>query len=294
MCRLYALQATHPTRTACELLKAQNALIDQSRHDTRGLSNPHGWGLASLTDGRARCFRQVAPASSSEKYRASALGLKGETLLAHVRRATVGNPRGENTHPFRRGDAFLIHNGHVPAFEHVRPHILDRVSESRRRGIRGQTDSEHIFALLLQLRDEDPGAPLHDLTRRAVRQIQSWCEAAPFDVRTGVSEVPFDDFDTVDEPILHGTLALNVIWTDGSRVGGARLNRSLWTLRRTAVYRCPVCGEDHTEVPESKAYRATALASEPITHEGWEPVPNGSVFQVGEDGILDLYPLDGG
>ncbi|MFB6099292.1 MAG: class II glutamine amidotransferase, partial [Salinibacter sp.] len=77
MCRLYALQATHPTRAACELLDAQNALLDQSRDDTRGLSNPHGWGLASLTDGRARCFRQIEPASSSERYREAALHLEG-------------------------------------------------------------------------------------------------------------------------------------------------------------------------------------------------------------------------
>lgn len=292
MCRLYALQATHPTRTACELLATQNALIDQSHRDTRGLSNPHGWGLASLTDGRARCFRQIEPASSSEKYREAALKLEGESLLAHVRRATVGDPRRENTHPFRREDAFLVHNGHVPAFEFVRPRLRDRLSEERRRGIEGTTDSEHIFTLLLQLRAEWPDAPLHEVTRRAVKQLQSWCRAAPVDVHTGVSEVPFDDLDTIDDAIIHRTLALNLLWTDGTWIGGARLNRSLWALRRTAAYTCPVCGEDHTDAPANERYRATVLASEPITPEGWQPVPNGSVFHVGDDGILNSYPLD--
>ena len=293
MCRLYALQATHPTRPACELLDAQNALIDQSRHDTRGLSNPHGWGLASLTDGRARCFRQVEPASSSETYREAALGLEGETVMAHVRRATVGDPRRENTHPFRREDAFLIHNGHVPAFDHVRPHLLDRLSEERRRRIQGTTDSEHIFALLLQFRAETPEAPLHEITRRAVTQVQSWCQEAPVDIHTGVSDVPFDDLDTVDDAILHRTLALNLLWTDGTWIGGVRLNRALWALRRTAAYTCPVCGDDHTDAPEDEQYRATVLASERITDEDWQPVPNGSVFHVGDDGILNSYSLDG-
>lgn len=292
MCRLYALQATHPTRASCELLDAQNALLDQSRRDTRGLSNPHGWGLASLTDGRARCFRQVKPASSSTRYREAALGLEGETLLAHVRRATVGEPRRENTHPFRHEDAFLIHNGHIPAFEQVRPRLLERISDTRRHEIEGTTDSEHIFALLLQLRAEYPEAPLHEVTRRGVRWIQSWCEDVPVDIETGVSDIPFDDHDTVDDALIHRTLALNLLWTDGTWIGGARLNRALWALRRTAAYTCPICGTDHTDAPDAAAYRATVLASEPITSEGWTPVPNGSVFHVGDDGVLQHYPLE--
>jgi len=294
MCRLYALQATHRTRAECELLDAQNALIDQSRRDARGLSNPHGWGMASLNGRRARCFRQVEPASSSKQYREAALRLEGDTLLAHVRRATVGDPAHENTHPFRHEDAFLIHNGHVPAFDAVRPRLLDRLSEKRRRSVDGTTDSEHIFALLLQLRAEQPGTPLHDVTRQAVHHLRRWCEEVPADVHTGVSDAPFDAPDTVDDEILHHTLALNLLWTDGTWIGGARLNRSLWALRRTAAYTCPVCGEDHTDAPADDRYRATVLASERITDEDWQAVPNGSVFHVGDDGILDHQPLDRG
>ena len=292
MCRLYALQATHPTRAACELLAAQNALLDQSARDTRGLSNPHGWGLASVVDGTARSVRQVEPADESRRYREQALRIEGTTLLAHVRRATVGDPSYDNTHPFRRDAAFLIHNGHIPAFAAVRPRLLDRLADRHRRTIRGTTDSEHVFALLLQLRDEHPEAPLHEVTRRAVRLVQRWCRAAPADVHADVSAVPFDDRDTVDDTLLHRTLALNLLWTDGDGLGGARMNRALWARRRTAAYECPVCGEDHTDAPPSAPYRATVLASERITDEDWTPVPNGSVFHVADDGRLDHYPLD--
>lgn len=83
MCRLYGLQATHPTRAACELLDAQNALIRQSRQDQRGLSNPHGWGMGQVAEGKTRCFRQVKPASESPKYREEALRTEGTTVLAH-------------------------------------------------------------------------------------------------------------------------------------------------------------------------------------------------------------------
>lgn len=272
-------------------MNAQNALIHQSRDDIRGLSNPHGWGLASLTNGRVRCFRQVKPASNSDRYRQAALDLEGMTLLAHVRRATVGDPRPDNTHPFRRDDALLVHNGHVPAFDEVRPMLLERLSPARRQTIRGTTDSEHIFALLLQLRDEAPGAPLHEVTKKAVHLIQSWCDDASADVHTGRSDVPFDDYDSVDAEIIDNTLALNLLWTDGTWIGGARLNRALWALRRTTSYVCPICETDHTDAPETEPYCATVLASERITDEEWTEVPNGTVFHVGDDGILDHFPL---
>ncbi|PSQ75628.1 MAG: class II glutamine amidotransferase [Bacteroidetes bacterium QH_7_62_13] len=292
MCRLYALQATHPTCAACELLDAQNDLLDQSQEDTRGLSNPHGWGMASLTGGTAHCVRQVDPATESNRYREQSLRLEGTTLLAHIRRATVGDPSLNNTHPFRNDAAFLIHNGHVPAFKAVRPRLLARLSDEHRHGIRGTTDSEHIFALLLQLREEAPDAPIHTITRRAVHLLQSWCdEEAPDAVQTGVSPVPFDDLDTVADAVIHDTLALNLLWTDGTDLGGARLNRSLWALRRTGAHICPTCGDDHTDAPESASYRATVLASERITDEDWTKVPNGSVFHVGGDGAFDLFPL---
>jgi len=291
MCRLYALQATHPTRAACELLDAQNALLAQSQKDTRGLSNPHGWGMASITNGTVHCVRQVQPASESQDYRDQALQLEGTTLLAHIRRATVGDPSYDNTHPFRHGPAFLIHNGHTPAFDDVRPRLLDRLSDKHMHSIQGATDSEHIFSLLLQLRDENPDAPIHEVTRQAIHLVQKWCDEAPADVHTDVSAVPFDDLDTVADEVIHDTLALNLLWTDGAWLGGARLNRSLWSLRRTASYICPVCGNDHTDAPESEPYQATVLASERITDEDWQDVPNGSVFHVADDGVLNHYPL---
>jgi glutamine amidotransferase len=106
--------------------------------------------------------------------------------------------------------------------------------------------------------------------------------------------VSFGDPNALDDAILRRTLALNLLWTDGTWIGGARLNRSLWALRRTAAYTCPVCGDDHTDAPVDKRYRATVLASERITDEDWQPVPNGSVFHVGDDGILDHQPLGRG
>lgn len=289
MCRLYGLQATHPTRSACELLDAQNALIQQSREDTRGLSNPHGWGMGQVTNGTTSCFRQVEPASESAAYREEALQTEGTTILAHVRRATVGKPSHTNTHPFRHGPALLIHNGHVPAFEAVRPPLLDRLSEERRRYIQGTTDSEHVLALLLQLQDEAPSTPLSEITRAGIQHIQSWVEREAPNAQTG----PIDaDTTALSHEEVEDLLALNLLWTDGSTLAGSRLNRTLWALDRSSVRRCPLCGLDHADPPAGADYGATALASERLTDEDWSAVPNGSVFSVTGEALFHLEPLD--
>ena len=289
MCRLYGLQATHPTRAACELLDAQNALIRQSREDARGLSNPHGWGMGHVAGGTTSCFRQVEPASESPDYRKEALGTEGTTVLAHVRRATVGDPDHANTHPFRHGPALLIHNGHVPAFDRVRPRLLDRLDEDRRRSVRGTTDSEHVFALLRQLRDEAPGESLHTVTREAVHLVQDWtADEAP----GAIVHASDADFSDLSHDELENALGLNLLWTDGTTLGGARLNRTLWALQRDRVHTCEICGHAHADPPDDAEYRSTTLASERLTDEDWTEVPNGSVFHVDTDGTLHLEALD--
>ena len=289
MCRLYGLQATHPTQAACELLDAQNALIQQSREDARGLSNPHGWGMGHVANGTTGCFRQVKPASESAAYREEALGTEGTTVLAHVRRATVGSPDPVNTHPFRHGAALLIHNGHVPAFDRVRPRLIDRLDDDRQRLVRGSTDSEHVLALLLQLRAEQPDAPLHDVTRSAIRHVQAWVREATPDATVGPTDA---DIPALGHEALVDILGLNLLWTDGTALGGSRLNRTLFALDRDHVPTCSVCGNPHAHPPADADYRATVFASERITDEAWTAVPNGSVFSVGDDGTVHLDRLE--
>jgi glutamine amidotransferase len=289
MCRLYGLQATHPTRPACELLDAQNALIRQSREDARGLSNPHGWGMGHVAEGTTSCFRQVEPAAESPGYREEALHTEGTTVLAHVRRATVGDPDPANTHPFRHGAALLIHNGHVPAFDRVRSRLLDRLDDDRRRAVRGTTDSEHIFALLLQLRHEAPGAPLHDVTREAIHLVQDWVTV---EAPGATAHAADTDPRSLSHDELEGLLGLNLLWTDGETLGGSRLNRTLWALQRDRVHTCSVCGHAHADPPADANYRSVTLASERLTDEDWATIPNGSVLSVAKNGTLHREPLD--
>ncbi|MDP2498064.1 MAG: class II glutamine amidotransferase [Candidatus Palauibacterales bacterium] len=295
MCRLYGFRATHPTRVQCELIEAQNSLMRQSRRDGRGLGNMDGWGLGTVRDGTLRCEREVGPAYESEEYRRDAARVDATTVLAHVRRATVGDPREVNTHPFRREGSLLAHNGHVPAFDRVRPRILERMAPELERGIRGTTDSEHVFHLLLsRLRDRvepaadepvaeaGPGAEaMADVLHGTIGELREWCGEAVGEA-DGIPRGP--DGHRLDR------LALNLLWTAGHSLAGSRFGRSLWYVEREGAHRCEVCGEQHPD-PEPDGYRSVVVASERITDENWQEVPESSVFFVDDRMRLRTRPL---
>jgi glutamine amidotransferase len=261
------MRATHPTRAACELLDAQNSLIEQSIQDGRGLENPHGWGIGRFGAGATECARQVDPASSSEQFRAESTSMAAETLIAHVRRATVGEPCYENTHPFRDGEAFFAHNGHVGRFDQVRERLLEVLPDHRRERIQGTTDSEHVFQLALSRTDD--GASKSEALRNVAARLRRWTESIGEETE----------------------LFLNTLWAEGSRLVGTKLERSLWYVERDEPIDCDICGETHADPDDEEAYRSIALASEQITDEDWTRIPEGSIVAIDRDVSLSIEPL---
>lgn len=293
MCRLFGFRATHPTKVECGLIEAQNSLVRQSRQDARGLDNPDGWGIGLVRDGEVRCERQVEPAHESEEFRRDAADVRATTVLAHVRRATVGEPRLANTHPFRRDGSLLAHNGHLPGFGALAPRLRDAMTPDLRGAHRGDTDSEHVFHLLLSRLEEarGPGGEGGASDPELMRGVLA-------DTLRGLEDV-CDRLDPGGDGVERGPdghrldrLAMNLLWTVGPSLAGSRLGRSLWYVERDGVHRCGACGELHPD-PEPDGYRAVLLASERITGEDWREVPEGSVFHVDEDVRLRVEPLDG-
>lgn len=270
MCRLYGLQSTHATKVGCELIEAQNSLIRQSVEDERGLSNPHGWGVGSYRDGALTCERQVGPASESEAFRRYAATIEAPTLLAHVRRATLGGAAQVNTHPFAHGESLLAHNGHIDHFELVRERMFEEMPEKYETAVKGATDSEHFFLFLRWRRDDRPGTEMRHILREAIRDVRRWAREESADAE----------------------VALNVLWTEGENLAGSRFGRSLWILERRQPRRCSVCGQRHAEPNPGDRYYAVELASERVTSEDWTEVPENSVFDVGSGREFALDPID--
>ncbi len=265
MCRLYAMHANEPTRVECSLVKAQNALMLQSKGDSEGLMHGHGWGVADYPDGVPIVEKQTWAAFDGEHFSKKASHVYAKTVIAHVRRATVGPPSIENTHPFVHGRWIFAHNGTVPHFEKVRDKMIEEIDPLHRTEILGATDSEHIFRYLLSLSMRHPETDLMKTVRKGLTQIVTWAQEI--------------------DPA--ATVGLNIVLTDGDRMVGSRMNRTLWFLERDETFTCPICSKPHTHHSAQTDYHALEIASEPITDEaGWKAVPNYTVFSVDNDYCL--------
>jgi len=267
MCRLYGFRATELTKIECTLVHAQNALIIQSFKDLSGKSHLHGWGLAAYQNGKLLIERQAQAAIEAEGFRRAAGRAYSDAVLAHVRRATVGRVALENTHPFSYGDWTFVHNGTLPNFELMRPQLLERMTPTHRAAIEGETDSEHIFHLLLSMQEADPDRPLLETLRLGLEQIIASCHKIDPAARIG----------------------LNVLLTDGRRLVGSRWGRTLHYVERQGVHDCEICGFPHIRHGKQHSYRAVVIASEPITHEPWHEVPEGCVFSVTATMALQIF-----
>ena len=266
MCRLYGFRATELTKVECTLVHAQNALITQSYKDRSGTSHLHGWGLAVYQSQDLHVERQARAAIDDEGFRRAAARAYSDTVLAHVRRATVGGVALENTHPFCHGAWAFIHNGTLPNFNELRPKLLATMTPEHRAAIRGETDSEHIFHMILSMYEAMPGPSLVDTLRLGIGKIVAWCQEIGCAARIG----------------------LNVLLTDGERLVGSRWGRTLHYVERSGVHDCEICGFPHIRHDSRRNYRSVVIASEPISHEPWREVPECSIFAVSPEMVLQI------
>ena len=152
MCRLFGCRSKESSGVAHELFHAANALRVQSKE------HPDGWGLAWYEGGAPRVVRSLTPAHGDEEFEKLSRFVRATTVLAHVRKASIGRISPENTHPFQCGRWLFAHNGTLPAWERGRSLLEELIAPQLRREMRGETDSERCFYLFLtQLRDRcDP------------------------------------------------------------------------------------------------------------------------------------------
>jgi predicted glutamine amidotransferase len=152
MCRLFGMSAGRSrTRATFWLLDAPDSLAKQSR------KNPDGYGLGTFDeDGSPVVAKRAVAAYEDEAFAREARDEESSTFVAHVRFASTGGLSSENTHPFEQQGRLFAHNGHVGDLER-----LDERLGDYRSLVRGQTDSERVFALItkeIDACDGDVGA----------------------------------------------------------------------------------------------------------------------------------------
>jgi predicted glutamine amidotransferase len=158
MCRLFGVAASAPVDVSFELLEAANPIIEQSEaHDS-------GWGIAYYEDGAPRVERFPHAAHTDPEFSGIAR-CESSLFVVHVRRATLGGLRPENTHPFERSGCVFAHNGTI-----LRPNALDDLSKWEPKG---ETDSERFFNVLMTFFDPDD---VIGSLRRTVEAVAQRCQ----------------------------------------------------------------------------------------------------------------------
>ena len=153
MCRLLAYLGT-PIIIDKLLYQPKNSLVNQSinakeiEEPLNGDGFGIGWYVPELHE-EPVTFVSVNPAWSNRNLRNLAPKIRTECFIAHVRAASVGEVSESNCHPFQYKNLLMMHNGGVENFSRIKRKVREPLSDELYNWIKGQTDSEHLFAYLL-------------------------------------------------------------------------------------------------------------------------------------------------
>jgi predicted glutamine amidotransferase len=151
MARLFAMIGNRPDLGPRVLAAEGEALRARSK------GAPLGWGIGFYQAGEVLMRRRPIDERPEIDIAAWSADVRADLVVGHVRNATVGALRTENTHPFRYRQWMFAQTGTVTLFDQVRERLLASVPEFLRAGIRGDTDSELLFHVFLSF--------LHDAGR---------------------------------------------------------------------------------------------------------------------------------
>ncbi len=273
MCRLFGFRSVIPSQVHRSLLDADNALGVQSGN------HPDGWGVAFYVDGAPHLTRSPSRALGDQLFHRLSGVVASETVLAHVRKATVGNINVLNCHPFQHGRWTFAHNGEIKNFDKHRERVLQEVAPRFRRYILGDTDSEVFFYVFLTLLSghgplsERLGLqPVAEALRGTVAKLRELC-------------------DTEEEKGLFTFLV-----TDGTTMVALRSGKELyWSSykeRCSDREHCPNLAPECEAPTKSGFVNHLLFSSEPLSGENtWIPMAQDEI--VGVDWRMRLHQCDG-
>jgi glutamine amidotransferase len=115
----------------------------------RGPRDALGWGIGFYQSGEVLLRRRPIDERPSVNLADGVDSIRTDALIGHVRHATTGAFRTENTHPFRYRLWLFAHTGEIAGFARLRDRLLDSLPKFLKRNVRGDTDSEVFFYLFL-------------------------------------------------------------------------------------------------------------------------------------------------
>jgi glutamine amidotransferase len=283
MCRLLAYMGS-PIIIDKLLYQPKNSLINQSIN-AKELEEPlngDGFGIgwyAPEVNYDPITFVSVNPAWNNKNLRNLAPKIKTECLIAHVRAASVGDVSESNCHPFQYKNLLMMHNGGVENFSSIKRQLREPLTDEFYNWIKGQTDSEHIFAFLLDRINKQHGITTPETVMDAFEYTFSHLKKLMRD--NGIKDAAY----------------LNMVFTNGLFIVGTRYvsdpNEEALTLYHSinSRYVCEagVCRMlDPNEKDES-----ILLVSEKLTEikEDWKEIPKNNFIVIADNLEVKFKPI---
>lgn len=240
------------------LSKPEHSLIVQSyqpREMTAGLLNADGFGVGWYhpeKDSEPFTYKNVLPIWNDVNLPHLCRYVESNCVVATVRSATIGQPVDlSNCQPFIQQNLLFSHNGFIQKFREslYRP-IRNQLNDRTYQAINGTTDSEHIFALIINELQANTDISLENALYKTLIKLKNLAQEY---------QVEF---------------AANILLSDGKRLVACRYASrspvpSLYWLR------------DDPTFPNS-----VIIASEPLFGGNWNSFPENSIIIVGEN--LDI------
>jgi glutamine amidotransferase len=182
--------------------RPENSLIRQSfkaRERPEPL-NGDGFGVgwyAPEIMGEPSVFTSITPAWSNRNLLSLAEHIESACFFAHIRAASPGMRVSEaNCHPFRYGRFLWMHNGAIEGFDSIKRRLRRSLPDEIYHSIEGTTDSEHAFAVFLNLLGEKTAntsaADLAGGLVKTIWQLEEWGREA------GISQPSIYNFAVTD------------------------------------------------------------------------------------------------
>lgn len=266
--------------------RPENSLIRQS-YKSRERSEPlngDGFGIGWYAPdvGSTPCvFTALTPAWSNRNLLNLVEHIKSPCFFAHIRAASPGMQVSEsNCHPFRNGRYLWMHNGTIEGFAAIKRRLRNSLPDDLYHSIEGSTDSEHAFAVFLNLLGERSQlascAELGQGLIKTIWQLQEWTAEA-----------------SITKPSIY-----NFAITDGQNIAAVRYVSdpeiepvSLY-YSRCGGYRC-CCGRPEI-VDCCSEEKGVLIASERLTERSadWTRVAPNHVLTVDSnlDAKIQLMP----
>ena len=283
MCRFLAYMGT-PILLDQLIFEPENSLVSQSYHalERREPVNGDGFGLAwyvpEISNEPVR-YVSVRPAWNDNNLRALAPKIRSGCVFAHVRDASFGTVSELNCHPFQFGRLLMMHNGTIEGFTKIKRALRHALCDEAYHWIKGETDSEHFFALFI-----------HHLLKKAKAAYQQK------DFIYALSGAVTDLKELFSVHKMEEDFYLNVAITDGENLIASRYDTNKEIESPTLYYskagrfECNngTCRMVQTDLRQ----QGILIVSEPLTNfqEDWHSVPEEHFVAVSEELKVEVLP----